>query len=112
MKFPKVLDVKKGPNEVTLLLYIANELDCFQGHFKEVPLLPGVVQLDWSIAYAMEYLGIEGDIEAVDTIKFLKAIQPKQTMLLRLRYQPEKAVLRFSYKEGETEYSAGKVIIR
>jgi len=48
---PRIVSETLGP-PVRLELAVAPDLPCFEGHFPGVPVLPGVVQLDWRFASA------------------------------------------------------------
>ena len=81
----------------------------FDGHFDEIKVLPGVVQLHWAINLACENLGISGTFGGVDSMKFMRLIQPKQIVRLNIQYDAEKNVIDFTYRDEGQKLSMGKV---
>lgn len=97
------------PNsEIELCLQITHDICYFQGHFFEQPILPGVAQLDWAIAYAADYLAIKvATITDISQIKFTKIIRPGMIIKLNLRRSVE--ALYFQYFDADYFYSTGKI---
>lgn len=96
-------------NVVTAQILVPEDLYYFDGHFDEIPVLPGVVQLNWAMELAIKHFALGGDFQAIDTMKFTKIIPPGTMLDLRIEYLPEKAKLLFAYQLGEQTYSYGKI---
>lgn len=93
-------------------LQIPSNLAYFEGHFKGMPLVPGVVQLNWVVGFAKTDLGLQGSISQGDQIKFTNFMKPNDDVSLSLKYNPEKSSLSFSYKSNEIAYSSGRLTFK
>jgi 3-hydroxymyristoyl/3-hydroxydecanoyl-(acyl carrier protein) dehydratase len=81
---PDVLAERRTPGRVELDLRVPEELAYFGGHFPGAPILPGVVQLDWSVRYARERLGLQGGFRAAQNLKFHSVVRPGAQLTLTL----------------------------
>lgn len=104
---PEVLARRDEGEEIVFDLRVPPELDFFAGHFPGRPILPGVVQIHWAIAFARELGWVQGDFEALEQLKFNALIRPAACLELRLRRSAQG--LQFSYSEEETRCSSGRV---
>lgn len=98
-----------GEITAQLELYITANLSCFNGHFPGRPVLAGVVQLDWAIFYARQYLANLKGFTDLEAIKYQKIIGANQSVTLSLNIQTEKKKLYFRYHRGEQTLSSGRV---
>ena len=104
---PNILGETRNGNLVVLRLQVPADLFQFQGHFPDMPVLPGVAQLDWAAQFASNRLGFDGDIVEVAQLKFRALIMPETELELRLENQPEKNRVLFEFKNHDTIYSSG-----
>lgn len=103
---PPILSVAAGP-PVRLELAIPADLDCFLGHFPGRAILPGVVQLDWAIRLADEYLGTGREVARILALKFSRIVRPGARLTLWLA--PNADGMSFRY-EGDGEIcSSGRI---
>lgn len=51
MDYPEILSQNAGDHSVLLELDIKPALDAFEGHFDQFPIVPGVVQIGWSLHF-------------------------------------------------------------
>ena len=109
IKYPKVLNtVQETLASITLQLFIPEELEFFRGHFPGMPILAGVVQVDWEMLYARELLKIElEDAPMVKQIKFTNMIKPGATLFLNIKLEGQ--VIHFKYFDDESVYSLGQI---
>ncbi|MDX2319224.1 MAG: hypothetical protein QNK26_01370 [Moritella sp.] len=86
---------------VVLTLHIPSDLDYFNGHFDQAPILAGVVQLHWAAEYAKQYLNMStGEVMDIQVLKFQEMILPGQDVVLTLTKKTAEKVL-FSYRSVE-----------
>ena len=85
----------------------ASSFDAIPG----LPILPGVVQVDWAIRFAEEYLGIPtGRFTGMKALKFSAPIQPDLRLTLELRWRPDTHRLEFTYLSQSQKYSSGQML--
>jgi 3-hydroxymyristoyl/3-hydroxydecanoyl-(acyl carrier protein) dehydratase len=106
---PEVLGERTGGGRVELDLRVPEDLACFTGHFPGLPILPGVVQLDWSVKLARERLGLAGEFAAAENLKFLSIVRPGAHLTLALELV-DAAHLRFGYSSRGRKYSSGTLV--
>lgn len=120
---PVLIDVKVAQGHVDAQLLATPDLAGFAGHFPDFPILPGVVQLDWAVHYAQEFLLLDEPVIRVDRLKFTCPISPNTPLQLSLIYDASKASVDFRFyrtidseKSGhgvrELLFSQGRLIYR
>lgn len=107
MQLPDYQTLRQDDQQLELRLTLTEELPCFRGHFEGLPVLAGVVQVDWAIALAerlwQEPLGFRGMVST----KFQQLVRPPVTLTLTLKRRPGQ--LRFRYETGRGVCSSGTV---
>ena len=102
-------------DSVTLTLQVEAGLFWFRGHFPELPILPGVAQLDWVMHYGVTLLAPDKQFAAVENIKFQQPVPPDSLLQLRIDWDAEKSRLSFRYSlltdGGEQSSSSGKIAL-
>ncbi|MDO6685294.1 MULTISPECIES: ApeI family dehydratase [unclassified Agarivorans] len=106
---PTVESVEDVNGSVNISLFIAADLPCLQGHFPNLPVVPGVAQLHWAIEFATEYLNVPSKVVALEALKYQHVMQPNCRLQLSLRFDKEKSKLYFSYFNENNKYSSGRV---
>jgi 3-hydroxymyristoyl/3-hydroxydecanoyl-(acyl carrier protein) dehydratase len=106
---PEILAERAAGPRVELELRVPAELAYFEGHFPGMPILPGVVQIDWSIRLGRARLPVRGEFVAAEQIKFLSIVRPEArlTLLLEINHADK---LIFSYSGKEKKYSSGTLV--
>ena len=109
---PEILGERRGVHaeRVELDLRVPPELEYFAGHFPGLPILPGVVQIDWAIRFGRERLALRGPFAAAQQLKFLSVVQPAALLTLTMMVNSEKTKLHFSYAGKERKYSSGTLV--
>ncbi|OQW72100.1 MAG: AMP-dependent synthetase [Proteobacteria bacterium ST_bin11] len=106
---PDLLDLEMRADGVVLALRIPSDLSYFQGHFEEIAVVPGVVQIQWAVHYARQYLGLSRAFRHMESVKFKELLLPSQQLELELQYLPTPGKLVFAYRSATCEYSSGRV---
>ena len=88
------------------------DLAIFDGHFPAIPIVPGVVQVDWAVDLARAQLRIAGRFKGIAATKFRRLVRPGMELDLTLEHRPESGELRFEYQLGEALVSTGRVLFR
>lgn len=103
----KTLNVQGA--ELSATIYLPDNLSYFDGHFDEVSILPGVVQVHWVIDLAYEHLGIKDEFSEISQLKFMQVIKPNSSIDIKLQYEEEKNQLAFSFSSEKGKNSSGKI---
>ena len=108
MRTPPVQSRETDGDSVRLKLEIAPDLDCFRGHFPGLPVLPGVLQLDWAITAAKKQFGLAGNPLDIRRLKFKSVLSPPASVDLVLTRTTAHSV-QFRFAADEIEYSEGRL---
>jgi 3-hydroxymyristoyl/3-hydroxydecanoyl-(acyl carrier protein) dehydratase len=108
---PQIRQVSVAGTTATLSLFIPSNLLYFSGHFPGKPVLPGVVQVDWAIKFAREYLRVPDGFHRMEAVKFHAFITPNAILQLTLRYDPAKETLHFTYTSHGRRFSSGRIVL-
>ena len=91
-------------------LRVPPELECFAGHFPGMPLLPGVVQVEWAVALAQPRFALPPRFSHIAALKFMRVIQPGETLVLELGFDASRGELGFTYRDSQgRECSSGRI---
>jgi len=102
-------ELKIEEQKLSATIFLPKNLVYFDGHFENMPILPGVVQIHWAIKLAYKNLKIEGEFIGVDILKFKKIISPGYIVNIEACYNPIKGALNFTYTSELGEHSTGIV---
>jgi 3-hydroxymyristoyl/3-hydroxydecanoyl-(acyl carrier protein) dehydratase len=98
-------------DSVTLALDLSRELPVFAGHFPLHPVLPGVAQIDWALAFAATELGLGQRAGSGLRVKFRRVITPPARASLQLRLDRTRRRLHFAYRLGQETASEGSILL-
>ena len=107
LKIPIIISRKVDENSIELVLDMLKSLDCFNGHFDDFPVVPGVALIEWAVRAAEVHLVKNYIFSGMSQIKFQKFIKPNQIIRLRLDLNPESMSLKFKYHNVGIVYSSG-----
>ena len=83
------------------------EHPAFEGHFPGLPILPGVVQVDWALRLGTEAFGPFGAFAALEHLKFQAVITPGEPLTLELAWDAAANELAFTYRGAGGKKSSG-----
>jgi len=93
-------------------LTVPLDLAYFSGHFPQVPVLPGVVQIDWAQHLACQVIpGLLPRFAGMEVLKFQQLIRPGDSVQLRLNFAADKGKLSFAFTRSETACSSGRIVL-
>ncbi len=105
ISFPLILNVEKEENRAEYELVFPKNSNFFNGHFKNFPVLPGVVQLYFAHWFAQDAFCKNIRPCPVKKIKFSHLIKPD--VVLRLELVLKSDSVNYVYKCGENICSGG-----
>jgi len=83
-RFPELHGREPLPGGIRLRLTVPPELVWLEDHFPSRPVLPGVAQLAWAIAFARDHFGFDHDPVGVERVKFLGTVPLEKPLVLEL----------------------------
>jgi 3-hydroxymyristoyl/3-hydroxydecanoyl-(acyl carrier protein) dehydratase len=98
--------------KVRLQLHCAPDLIWFEGHFPNLPVLPGVAQIDWAAHFGRLHFGFDAPVTRMTGLKFQYLIRPSDTPCLDLTWRPDRQELEFAYFLDEKPCSRGTLALR
>jgi hypothetical protein len=107
---PQVLHCTHSEREVTLQVFIPPDLLCFDGHFPEAPILPGVIQVEWVVAFARRFFELPQHFQRLELLKFQRVIGPGMTVTLVIEYLAARQTITFQYTSDTGRHSSGQVV--
>lgn len=112
MNLPPILAERRSADGVALDLAVTEDLDVFRGHFPGLPVLPGVVQVDWALRLAKSQQLVDSGAELRDfQVKFRNVIRPPLTLTLTLRWDAARRRIQFDYRSGTVAMSSGRLTL-
>lgn len=102
--------VLREPTEAQLDLTLDPTLAVFDGHFPQMPILPGVAQLDWAVRFGREAFPLPAHVLRVEALKFQQVARPGSRIRLHLEWQAETHRLVFRYESDHGVCASGRVV--
>ncbi|SDQ77450.1 Acyl-coenzyme A synthetase/AMP-(fatty) acid ligase [Paraburkholderia fungorum] len=84
----------------------------FAGHFPGLPILPGVVQVDWAVRLAVDHLPDVRAVASVDRLKFMAPVAPGAVLKLTLAHDAARRRVQFVYRVDGRECASGVIVYR
>jgi acyl-CoA synthetase (AMP-forming)/AMP-acid ligase II/3-hydroxymyristoyl/3-hydroxydecanoyl-(acyl carrier protein) dehydratase len=69
--------------------------DVFAGHFPDLPVVPGFVQIDWVMDAAVDLVGRPVTLRRIEGLKFRDLVRPEQVVDLRAELSEDRTCLTF-----------------
>lgn len=105
ISLPLVLKSEKSADYARYELVFAKNCNFFDGHFKNFPILPGVVQLYFAHMFAQEAFEKKVAENPVKKIKFSHLIKPAERLALEFKFDGKNIF--YAYKNDEMTCSSG-----
>ena len=107
---PEVIHTISTDDDITMTAWVPENLAYLEGHFDEVPIVAGVVQIGWVMHYADTCLGMSPNVQRVEGIKFYNLLLPGEIFRLQLTRKADHTV-QFSLSGPASKYSSGRMIV-
>jgi acyl-coenzyme A synthetase/AMP-(fatty) acid ligase len=102
--------LKNGAQRAVLELTAPSDLFYFDGHFPGMPILAGVVQIDWVIACGRQYFDLPPVFRGIRALKFQRIIAPEKPFTLELVHEPGKSSLSFKITSRVGTHTSGRLL--
>lgn len=109
MLYPDIIETRQTTDGIVLSLCIPQNLAYFAGHFEQIPIVPGVVQIQWAVYYAQRFLNLNLSFSHMEAVKFKELLLPEQHFELSLQFLQQACKLEFRYHSATAEYSSGRI---
>jgi len=94
----------------TARMHIAADLAVFDGHFPGQPILPGVAQVDWAIAWGRERFGIAAAFLRLEALKFHLPVAPGAQLEAEWHWNAAADTLRFEFRSALGVHCNGRAV--
>jgi 3-hydroxymyristoyl/3-hydroxydecanoyl-(acyl carrier protein) dehydratase len=112
MHLPEIEALERSNDRLSLRFTVSPTLPYFEGHFAEVSVLPGVVQVGWAIEFARIHIPFSARFRSLAAVKFTRVIQPHASVALDLVANAARHELSFEYRCGDAACSSGRILFQ
>ncbi len=106
----EILAEARCDNEHFYELHVPDTLVHFAGHFPGLPILPGVVQVDWAVRLASEHVPAARTPGSIDQLKFMAPVLGGAMLKLVLTHDAARRRVQFAYRLGERVCTSGVIV--
>ncbi|MBI2255696.1 MAG: acyl-CoA synthetase [Proteobacteria bacterium] len=106
---PDLLAMRRNGDALELDLFNAPELLQLDGHFPNMPIVPGVAQIDWVVKFAARHLDLPLESAQDYQVKFHRLTLPETTVTLALTHDRDRQRLNFSYRRADVVLTSGVI---
>ncbi|PCJ59697.1 MAG: aconitate hydratase [Planctomycetota bacterium] len=107
--FPDLLEENLDEDKVLLKIKVPSDLYYLKGHFENLPVVPGVVQINWVMQYAEKYFKVEPNIKSMENIKFFNILQKEGECDISIEYKNKR--LFYEYSNASRKFSSGRITL-
>lgn len=97
-------------DSLELYIHLPEDDPVFEGHFPELSILPGVVQIQWAMEHSIPWYAAEQFL-GLEKLKFQQMIMPGSTFSLKLTHQGAGKVY-FAYNNEDICFSSGYLMFK
>lgn len=83
---------------------------CFDGHFDDAPILPGVAHVALALSAHTDRIGVADVLTGLRDLRFLRPLTPGDEVEVRLTPGPETRSVRFEIRRREETVSSGLLL--
>ncbi|MHA7632856.1 AMP-binding protein [Corallococcus sp. M7] len=110
-KRPPFRVLERSDERVLLAVEVPANSPYFDGHFPGSPILPGVVQVEWSLLLGREHFALPPDFLRIETLKFQQVIPPGTLLSLELTWAKESGRLGFKLTSAAGSHASGRIVL-
>lgn len=108
---PEILQESHTSNQLEARIVYRIDNPCFDGHFDNFPIVPGVVQIDWIMRCSYRYWGLDSYLHTIKRVKFMKPIVPDQIIILKMTLCEDRSKIEYQMnaESDDAPLSGGKL---
>ena len=99
-----------GSDHALAAMTLTADLAVFDGHFPGSPILAGVAQVDWAIAFARERFAMPPVFLRLEALKFTHPARIGDVLELEMRWNAAANALQFEYRSVAGRHSGGRIV--
>lgn len=103
--------LEQTEERLVVAMELQPDMPCFEGHFDDLPVLAGVIQIGWVVNLAQRHFGKTFLHRALHSVKFQQLLRPPVQLTLTVEWLPERELLKFSYSNKRGRCSAGAISV-
>ena len=100
--------IEKSSNQLKVHLPLNEDMDCFDGHFDQIAIMPAVAQLYIVEQISKKHFKQLAGFERMNQVKFVAPIFPDSIVVINIRIDFEKQLVFFEYKDKDKEQLKSK----
>ena len=108
---PEILAERRSTDAWERDLRVPADLSCWPGHFPDYSIVPGVLQLAWTIGLLGEYIGGVPKVQHLEALKFKTPLLPLQQLTLSLEPGRDASSFRFKLADEGRTFSEGRIVL-
>lgn len=103
--------LEQSEERLVIAMELQPDMPYFAGHFDELPVLAGVVQIGWAVDLAQRHFGKTFLHRGLHSVKFQQLVRPPVQLTLTLQWLPERELLKFTYSNKRGRCSSGAISV-
>jgi 3-hydroxymyristoyl/3-hydroxydecanoyl-(acyl carrier protein) dehydratases len=111
MSLPPIISLQHDEQRAEARFSLPQEAEVFRGHFPNMPVLPGVAQIDWVMRLAEQCFQIARPMAGDFQVKFSNVVGPGPELALILEIDRARQRLTFEYRVEDRVVSSGRMEI-
>lgn len=105
---PQLVGEHATPTGHLFELKLPLDLALFDDHFRSAPVVPGVMQVAWALAFAARHYGPMA-CGAMDAVKFRRLVRPGDRLQLEVTHEAARGHLHFTVRIGGVLCSSARL---
>ncbi|MAZ94373.1 MAG: hydroxymyristoyl-ACP dehydratase [Bacteroidales bacterium] len=110
--FYKIVDISENKNEIHAVVELNSNHPIYDGHFKEQPVVPGVMQLQIVKEIIETRLDHKLFLNNINQVKYLRPILPDNNLELKIsisRKKPNELYFVFNISAGDIMFTKARI---
>jgi 3-hydroxymyristoyl/3-hydroxydecanoyl-(acyl carrier protein) dehydratase len=95
--------------KVTVQIAVPAGSPFFEGHFPNLPILPGVAQIDWMIWLSGTLFGAHAPFAGLEAVKFHRVIRPGARLVATLEFDASTGRTRYGIRTTDGPCASGRI---